>query len=1215
MTSAPITIEPVVSYPRTARPGERHCLTIDVRHHHPPEQWPYPGEELALTCFLETALFSHEPLGDQKVVLHRFGGSYGPAIFLLTAREKPQKGGITLSLVNRYGIPVHTMVLRDIEITETPSPIEAPRTPVRIPSEVRPSDSVRPPEQGWLSFSGPIQPQRVQSIRAVLTDFREFLQTNRTVVETIPPVHVMIDTGSTVSASYDPRMRRISLHTLLTNSVDAILLEYAHHVLMMEESDSLSGQAAGIQSGLADYLVCSFRGNPHFGLDLADILHANRPFLRNLDNAFHAPIPDSPPHVQGEFWGGVFWELGERLNHRLVNPILAQAWRERRMGFVNRLMDLLDEQPPDEAVTAREILKSRGLLGKEVGKALGNLGTSEAHPTFERPEVEQLLSLLKGRERPRLICLEGYFGQGVTTVLKRVEEHLKVQELPMRILWIDAARTLPNSHMEFGTPEALVAFIERQMQPTNSRPSLPRQLRPVVAIDNFHDFIHPPKARRGASFSTEYDTKSLLHKLTKLDGQVILATRPDTLEVPIGTRLKLRDLDARHIQHLARMHRVSLSEEGAQEFVQWTGGSVRLARIALDKAHVHKWSFEDLMRFESEEWLSIFDPEIERVRSLLKNQPKPLSLLRDLASSPTPVIVLGREEVRLLEGEGLIQKNQDGRWSLRTPLYKRVFDPNASVQLPSEFRLQFAPRSWMLVSAAGLRGNYCVVELSLFSADARNEPLHGPIRFRLTPDIEQTALVQQGIARARFQVPAPFGPMTAYAETLDKRYRLAIPIERKEAASSQPGSSHVMSTGPLRLGTQEGPTPQSFTLEMGELTTHSAFLGGSGSGKTTVALNMVEQLLLRGIPAILVDHKGDMAAYARQEAWQEKLEDSILAERRHLLREHVDVALYTPGLSDGRPLTIPFVPHGLETYLPFERNQGIQQAAGAIAGMLQYKNSRRDKAARELLGKALQLLMQRAMGREVTLEALQQFLQTEDPELIRETRGLAPSSFPKLALDLAMLRLNTRTLLSTSGERLDIEELLGWGPTGVSGQTRLSIISTKFLGGMPIVQFWVSQFLLEMNRWVSQNPSSGLQAVLLFNEADLYLPAQSQPITKQPMENLLKRARSSGIGMMLVTQNPADLDYKCRENVRTWFVGRVKEEIALKKLKPMIGGDATARLPVQKPGQLLVQRDGKVQHLNADRNVILTEQLSEDELLRLAHHTLERSTATRTPRR
>jgi len=437
-------------------------------------------------------------------------------------------------------------------------------------------------------------------------------------------------------------------------------------------------------------------------------------------------------------------------------------------------------------------------------------------------------------------------------------------------------------------------------------------------------------------------------------------------------------------------------------------------------------------------------------------------------------------------------------------------------------------------------------------------------------------------------------------------------------APSQPTASHEVATGPLRVGIQEGLFSQPITLEPGELTKHSAFLGGSGSGKTTVALNVVEQLLLRGIPAILVDRKGDLAAYAREEVWLKELEDGPLNERHRLLRECVDVALYTPGRSDGRPLAIPVIPRGMETLPPEERDQGVQQAADAIAGMLEYKSNPRDKAARALLGQALRLLVQRPLGMDVTLEVVQQFVQSGDPALVHEADGLDPKSFSKLVQDLAMLRLNTRVLLSTSGERLDLEELLGRGPSGVQGRTRLSIISTKFLGGTPSVLFWVSQLLLETNRWASQHPSPGLQAVLLFDEADLYLPAQSQPATKQPMENLLKRARSAGVGVMLATQSPGDLDYKCRENVRTWFVGRVKEDTALKKLKPMFtdarGGDATLRLAGQKMGQFHIQRDGQVQQLKADRNVILTEQLAEDEILRLARRTLELSTVTRPPR-
>ncbi|NVJ00908.1 DUF853 family protein [Myxococcus sp. AM009] len=416
-------------------------------------------------------------------------------------------------------------------------------------------------------------------------------------------------------------------------------------------------------------------------------------------------------------------------------------------------------------------------------------------------------------------------------------------------------------------------------------------------------------------------------------------------------------------------------------------------------------------------------------------------------------------------------------------------------------------------------------------------------------------------------------------------------------------------TGPLRIGSSEGVFSQVVTVDPSELTRHSAFLGTTGSGKTTLALNVLEQLLLRGVPAILVDRKGDLAAYARDLSWEGHLDDPVLIERRRLLRERVEVALYTPGRSDGRPLAIPVIPRGLESLSPEEREQGVQQAADAIAGMLEYKTSPNDRAARALLTQALRLLVQRPAGNELTLDMVQKFVAEQDESLRQETGGLPTKTFAKLAQDLEVLRLDLRPLLATGGERLDISDLLGLGAASTPGKTRLSIISTKYLGDNNRILFWVAQLLLETNRWTSQHPASKLQAVLLFDEADMYLPATSKPATKQPMENLLKRARSAGVGVMLATQSPGDLDYKCRENVRSWFVGGVKEDNALKKLKPMFTEariDAETRLPGQKQGQFHVLREGKVQQLKADRSAIRTDQLSEDEILREARRTLER---------
>ncbi|MBJ6765511.1 DUF853 family protein [Myxococcaceae bacterium JPH2] len=416
-------------------------------------------------------------------------------------------------------------------------------------------------------------------------------------------------------------------------------------------------------------------------------------------------------------------------------------------------------------------------------------------------------------------------------------------------------------------------------------------------------------------------------------------------------------------------------------------------------------------------------------------------------------------------------------------------------------------------------------------------------------------------------------------------------------------------TGPLQLGATEGLLSEPLTMEVEDLTRHCAFLGGTGSGKTTLALSVVEQLLLQGIPALLLDRKGDLASYAKDEAWREKLDVPFLEERRRLLRERVDVALYTPGRSDGRPLAMPLVPRGLEQLPPEEQEQGLQQAADALASMLEYKNSPKDRASRALLSQAIRLLTQRAPQRELTLEMIQGLVESMDSTLVEEAKGLDLKLFPKLSQDLATLRMNKRALLSSTGEKLDLEELLGRGPGASTGRTRLSIVSTKYLGDTPNVLFWVSQLLQEANRWASQHPSPRLQATLLFDEADLYLPAVGVPATKPPMENLLRRARSAGVGVLLATQSPGDFDYKCRENVRTWFVGCVREERAIGKLRPMFSEakvDAAQTLPPQKQGQFHLLRDGQVRRLKADRSVMRTEQLPEDEILRLARRTQER---------
>lgn len=407
----------------------------------------------------------------------------------------------------------------------------------------------------------------------------------------------------------------------------------------------------------------------------------------------------------------------------------------------------------------------------------------------------------------------------------------------------------------------------------------------------------------------------------------------------------------------------------------------------------------------------------------------------------------------------------------------------------------------------------------------------------------------------------------------------------------------------ITIGSTGELIPQSLVIGVDGLSSHAAFLGSTGSGKTTLALNVIEQLLLRGIPAILVDRKGDLCAYARDRLWKTAVADPGLEARRDLLAERVDVAVFTPGHPEGRQLALSLIPRGLAGLKDLDREQAAGYAAQALGDMLGYKQTGKDKALRAILIAAFRLFAAHGDASRLDIESLIAFIHGEDSALVDALGRLDTKLFKDLVNDLEVLKLSSKELLSGSGEDLDAELLLGLGPHAQPGKTRLSIISTKFLGDSTRILFWVSQLLLSLSRWVTRTPSPSLQAVVLFDEADLYLPAISRPATKAPMEDLLRRARSGGLGLFLATQSPGDLDYKCRDNLRSWFVGRVTQGVAIDKMKPLLSEarvNVATRIPGQGTGEFHLLQDGRVTAFKASPSLLRTEQVPEAEILALA---------------
>jgi energy-coupling factor transporter ATP-binding protein EcfA2 len=438
--------------------------------------------------------------------------------------------------------------------------------------------------------------------------------------------------------------------------------------------------------------------------------------------------------------------------------------------------------------------------------------------------------------------------------------------------------------------------------------------------------------------------------------------------------------------------------------------------------------------------------------------------------------------------------------------------------------------------------------------------------------------------------------------------------ETENAPSGQvadPDAPLAPPLGQLKVGKTRNRKAEQVLIDRQLLKRHTAFLGGSGSGKTTAALNLIEQLLYQDIPVVLIDRKGDLVTYAREGIFKNEHRDPLLNLRRLQFRDWLDVAVYTPGQPDGRPISLSVVPNGISSMSAADLQMTANQAAQSLAQMLGYKETGRSAQKSAVLVTAIELMAALNYPR-ITLDDLIQYIDDKDDDLIAGVGRLDVNLFRGLIEDLQTLKINRRLLFPQDAEPLSAEELFGLrggerGPKSrLRPKTRLSVISLKFLGDSANIQFWVAQLLLELLRWSGKSPSDELQAAVLFDEADLYLPATSKPATKPPMESLLKRARSAGLGVMLATQSPGDLDYKCRDNVNTWFLGQIKEERAIAKMKNMLDDcrrDVRSELAGQSVGEFFLVSDGEVVPVQSDRSLIETTQVSEGEIVDLARQT------------
>ncbi len=361
-----------------------------------------------------------------------------------------------------------------------------------------------------------------------------------------------------------------------------------------------------------------------------------------------------------------------------------------------------------------------------------------------------------------------------------------------------------------------------------------------------------------------------------------------------------------------------------------------------------------------------------------------------------------------------------------------------------------------------------------------------------------------------------------------------------------------------------------------DLTTHAVAVGMTGSGKTGLCLSLLEEAAIDGVPAIAIDPKGDLGnllltfpdlaaadfrpwideakavrkgvtpdelAESEADKWKKGLESwGQDGDRIARLREAVDLAVYTPGASHGLPLAVlrslAAPPAGLEAD-PDARRDRI---ASTVSALLALAGEEVDPLqSREHI--LLSHIVERAWddGNDLDLESVIRAVQSPGFEKV----GVLDldSFYPQKQRFALAMKLNN--LLAApgfeawlEGDPLDIPSLL-WTP---DGKPRISIISIAHLGDAERM-FLVTLVLNELLAWVRTRPgTSSLRAILYMDEVFGYLPPSRIPPSKPPLLTLLKQARAYGLGVVLATQNPVDLDYKALSNAGTWFLGRLQTE-------------------------------------------------------------------------
>jgi hypothetical protein len=384
-------------------------------------------------------------------------------------------------------------------------------------------------------------------------------------------------------------------------------------------------------------------------------------------------------------------------------------------------------------------------------------------------------------------------------------------------------------------------------------------------------------------------------------------------------------------------------------------------------------------------------------------------------------------------------------------------------------------------------------------------------------------------------------------------------------------------------------TGEKLLFDPDDLTTHGLIVGMTGSGKTALGIVLIEELLKSGIPVLAVDPKGDLGnlllafpglspgefgpyvdpkggtnADGEAKRWTEGLAGWGLGPADvAAYAASREAAIYTPGSTSGLPLDLvgscPPPPPGADEE---DRRDVVTAFASGVLGLAGIEADPVRSREMILLARCIEALWEK--GETARLEPL--VTAVASPPF--PTVGALPleTFYPAKERQTLVLALNNvaaspATAAFRKGAPLDVAAMLS---PAAGGRPRLSIVSIAHLGDAERL-FVVATLLSRVKAWMRSQPgSSSLRALLYIDEIFGFFPPSASPPTKAPLLTLLKQARAFGVGVVLATQNPVDLDYKGLANCGCWWVGTLQTERDRDRLSSGLadagGGDAATLL-------------------------------------------------------